>query len=111
VAAGGGLRPPLNLESGGTSLIAVSVIDFIAAIFVLFGGVLAFRPRLLLRLGSRMLGRPRPISPPGRAGEPILNPDQQSVFRMIGIMVMAFAFTFAAFSTLIFVFSRSPSFR
>ena len=105
------LHPPLNLGLGGTSLIAVSVIDFIAGIFLVFGGVVAFRPKLLLRVGSRALRRPRPISSSDRASEPILSPDQQSVLRMIGIMVMAFAFTFGTFSTLIFVFSRSSFFR
>ena len=74
-------------------MIAVGVIDFIAAIFVLFGAVVAFWPQRLFRLGSRALRRPRSRSSLGRPGEPILSPGQGSVFRMIGIMVMAFAFT------------------
>jgi len=84
-------------------LVAVGVIDFIAAIFVLFGGLVAFRPKLLLHLGARTLHR--------RTSGTVLTPDQESVFRMIGIMVMAFSFTLGAYSTLIFLFSRSSSLR
>jgi hypothetical protein len=71
-------------------------IDIIAALFVLAGSQVAFNPRLVQRLFMR-----GPAAPADADGA-----ETASVLRMIGVMVMAFSFTLAVLTTLIFVYSR-----
>lgn len=78
-----------------TALIAI---DVFAAILVATGFNVAFRQKAV----RAMLGRPHQ-APAARA-----EPDQlASVFRIVGVMLMAFAATLCAFANLIAYYSRT----
>jgi hypothetical protein len=81
---------------------ALYVIDVLAAIFAFAGFHLAFRPRLMHPWGARLQQARDDSSQGWRAQAAREDPEGvASVLRMIGVMIMAFSITAAAFANLL----------
>jgi hypothetical protein len=76
---------------------AIVFVDVVAALFVIAGSQIAFNPSLMRRLFRRE--PPAPTDTDQRA-------ETAAVLRMVGVMIMAFAFTLATLVTLITIYSR-----
>lgn len=78
------------------------VINVVAAMFVLFGFHVAFRQRLMLAWVARLRRSDGTSSTTTHAQvAPGDREEIASVFRIAGVMIMAFSFTIAAFTNLI----------
>jgi hypothetical protein len=84
------------------TIMMLYVINAVAALFVLVGYHVAFRQRLVRAWGARLRSpgeRSNAASRPQGASQ---DPEGiASVFRMAGVMIMAFSFTAGAFANLI----------
>ena len=81
---------------------ALYVINVVAAMFVLLGFHVAFRQRLMLAWVARLR---RSDGPPSSAANAEVDSEDReeiaSVFRIAGVMIMAFSFTLGTFANLI----------
>jgi hypothetical protein len=78
------------------------VIDAVAALFILAGFHVAFRQRLVRAWGRRLRHPERRFHAPDDIETTSDDPDGiASVFRVAGVMIMAFSFTLGAFANLI----------
>jgi hypothetical protein len=76
------------------------LIDVLAALFALIGFQLAFRQQRVRGWAARL--RPPPEAAEAEPGALTEDPEGvAAVFRMVGVMVMAFSITAAAFANLI----------
>jgi hypothetical protein len=92
------VKPP-NWEEKAMTLY---VIDAVAALFLLAGFHLAFRQRLVWAWGARLRQAGGLSTASGHTQSPSEDPEGvASVFRMAGVMIMAFSFTLGAFANLI----------
>jgi len=78
------------------------LIDAVAALFLLAGFHLAFRQKLVRAWGARLRRSDRRAAAACLSQGATEDPDGvASVFRMAGVMIMAFSFTLCAFANLI----------
>lgn len=83
-------------------------IDIVATFFFLVGFHVAFRQRLLRTWSGRF--RHPHEGPAVATGASVEDPEGvASVFRIVGVMIMAFSFTGAAFANLITYYSSATN--
>jgi hypothetical protein len=86
------------------------VIDAVAALFVLIGYHIAFRQKLVRAWTSRLRS---PEAQPGEGGGLLAATGDlegvASVFRIVGIMIMAFSFTVGAFANLMSYYAHASA--
>ena len=88
------------------------LIDAAALLFFLFGFHLAFRRKAARRWLAAIRGRTPAASPPDAhaSARPHSDDEAAPVFLMVGVMIMAFSFTAAAFANLIAYYTaNSPN--
>lgn len=79
------------------------LLDVVAGLLIVLGCLVAFRPGLITPHRKRA-----PITVKGADQELTEDPEGiASVFRMIGVMIMAFSFTVAMFANLIVYFGAA----